>query len=230
LQRATKYTTEPPTRIKNSMVTLYRETDDMSFNACKKPTQYRRLTWALNFFHSILWCRRKYGHLGWTSSYSFNHVDHSITMEKLRQYLNISEDRNESVPYKDLLALTAEVYYGGHVSNPRDLQVLKFILADFFNPLIMEEKYTFTSKEVYHLPADGGIAIDSYLNQLPLFDDPEVLGFNETVKSLRNYYEGKVFFSSFQRMFSLRTTYSKSDVVEKIHSKVFMYRDLIYRT
>ena len=40
----------------------------------------------------------------------------------------------------------------------------------------MEEKFSFTQRESYHLPSDGGIAIDSFLNQLPLFDDPEVLG------------------------------------------------------
>ena len=200
------------------MITLYRETDDMSFNACKKPTQYRRLTWALNFFHSILWCRRKYDHLGWSSHYNFNHVDHSITLEKMRQYLNVSEDRNVDVPYKDLLALTSEVYYGGHVSNARELQVLKYLLTDFFTPLIMEEKYAFTPKETYHLPADGGIAIDSYLNQLPLFDDPEVLGYHDNMKSLHNYYEGREFFLSFQKMFSLTNETNIHIHLDKIKS------------
>jgi dynein heavy chain len=58
LQRGIKLSTESPTSIKGSMVTLYHCSDDQVFaTTCKKPTQFKKLVFALNFFHSILWTR-----------------------------------------------------------------------------------------------------------------------------------------------------------------------------
>jgi len=216
LQRSIKYNMEPPTRIKSSMITLYRDSDDTNLNTCKKPTQFRRLTWGLNFFHSILWSRGKFGQIGWSKSYDFNAVDHMLAIERLRQYLNASEERNEDVPYKTLLYLTSEVLYGGHVTDPRDLQTLRVLLADFYNSSIMEEKYTFTSKEVYLLPPDGGLAIDSYLNQLPYQDDPETLGYSENIKGYYNKLEATKFFETLAIVHSSPNVLSKKDILTLI--------------
>jgi dynein heavy chain len=222
-----KYTTEPPTRIKSSMVTLYRENDDASLNTCKKPTHFRRLTWGLNFFHSILWARRKFGQIGWSTLYDFNTVDHAQAIERVRQYLNSSEERNEDVPYKTLQYLISDVLYGGHITDPRDLQTVRMLLNDFFNPSIMEEKYNFTSKEVYLLPPDGGLAIDSYLNQLPSQDDPEILGYSDNMKGFYNKLEALKFFETLAIVNSTPYALSRKDAITLISG---MYSDLLKLT
>jgi len=140
-------------------------------------------------------------------------VDHAQAIERLRQYLNASEERNEEVPYKTLQYLTSEVLYGGHVTDPRDLQTLRVLLADFFNPSIMEEKYNFTSKEVYMLPPDGGLAIDSYLNQLPYQDDPEILGYSDNIKGYYNKLEAAKFFETLAIVHASPNALTKRDVL-----------------
>lgn len=78
------------------------------------------------------------------------------------------------------------MHYGGQVTDRRDFLCLKYLLADFMTPSIMDEKYAFTTKEIYHYPTDGGLSMDSYLNKLPVSDAPELVGVHESVKTMSN--------------------------------------------
>lgn len=75
--------------------------------------------------------------------------------------------------------ISYQIYYGGQISDSRDLLCIAAILGDFFLPSIMDEKCFFTSKEAYHYHNEGGIGIEPYLNKLPLVDMPEVSGISD---------------------------------------------------
>jgi len=67
---------------------------------------------ALSMFHSIIRERRRFGSIGWNIYYDFNESDFRISYRQLQNILNVYE----SIPFKALLYLTGECYYGGKVS------------------------------------------------------------------------------------------------------------------
>ena len=64
LQAGIKMTTEPPKGLKANMKRLY-----------SLMTEYKKLLFALVFFHAILLERKKFQQLGWNVIYSFNDSD-----------------------------------------------------------------------------------------------------------------------------------------------------------
>ncbi len=87
------------------------------------------------------------------------------------------------------------------MTESRDLHTLRVLLSDFFTPSIMEDKYTIPGKEAYQLPPDGGVAIDSYITQLPSSDEAEVLGFNDNMKQYCSRLEAHKFFDALTNVF-----------------------------
>ncbi|ETE57979.1 Dynein heavy chain 2, axonemal, partial [Ophiophagus hannah] len=78
LQAGIKMTTEPPTGLKANMKRLYQLITDPQFNRCTKPSKYKKLLFALCFFHSVLLERKKFLQLGWNIIYGFNDSDFEV--------------------------------------------------------------------------------------------------------------------------------------------------------
>lgn len=140
------------------MTTLYRYavSDPVLNQITKRPNQYRKLMFGLNFYHSIVMSRRKYDPNG----YTFSLQDHSMALERYRvsnsiiliirvkQYLNRSDELNEEIPYKALQYLISEIIYGSQIPDHRDVMKLRYLIGDFMTPSILDDKYPFTSREV----------------------------------------------------------------------------------
>jgi dynein heavy chain len=71
-------------------------------------------------------------------------------MRQLRQFL----DTYDSVPFTALNFLTAEINYGGRITDKWDKRTLKTILQeDFYNKKALAAKNKYSNSEVYYAPA-----------------------------------------------------------------------------
>uniref|UniRef100_A0A8D2M0S0 Dynein axonemal heavy chain 2 n=1 Tax=Varanus komodoensis TaxID=61221 RepID=A0A8D2M0S0_VARKO len=165
LQAGIKMTTEPPTGLKANMKRLYQLITEPQFSRCTKPAKYKKLLFALCFFHSILLERKKFLQLGWNIVYGFNDSDFEVSENLLSLYL----DEYEETPWEALTYLIAGVNYGGHVTDDWDRRLLTTYINDYFNELSV--------LDTYYIPRDGNLAsYKEYISLLPSMDAPEAFG------------------------------------------------------
>ncbi len=81
LQSSIKMTTEPPKGIKANMKRLYNLIAEQQFTRCVRQDKYKKLLFALCFFHSVLLERKKFLQLGWNVNYSFNDSDFEVEFQ-----------------------------------------------------------------------------------------------------------------------------------------------------
>lgn len=129
LETSIKMTTEPPRGIKANMKRLYSNINIQGFETCKEPTKYKKLLFALCFFHTILLERKKFQQLGWNVVYSFNDADFEVSEVLLLLYLN----EYEETPFGALKYIIAGVNYGGHVTDDWDQKLLSTYINQYFN-------------------------------------------------------------------------------------------------
>ncbi|KAF7236750.1 Dynein heavy chain 2, axonemal [Varanus komodoensis] len=174
LQAGIKMTTEPPTGLKANMKRLYQLITEPQFSRCTKPAKYKKLLFALCFFHSILLERKKFLQLGWNIVYGFNDSDFEVSENLLSLYL----DEYEETPWEALTYLIAGVNYGGHVTDDWDRRLLTTYINDYFNEQsITAPFYKLSVLDTYYIPRDGNLAsYKEYISLLPSMDAPEAFG------------------------------------------------------
>lgn len=64
--------------LKANMKRLYHLVTEQQFARCTKPEKYKKLLFALCFFHSVLLERKKFLMLGWNIMYGFNDSDFEV--------------------------------------------------------------------------------------------------------------------------------------------------------
>lgn len=67
-----------PQGLKANMTRLYQLMTESQFARCSKPAKYKKLLFALCFFHSVLLERKKFLQLGWNIVYGFNDSDFEV--------------------------------------------------------------------------------------------------------------------------------------------------------
>ncbi|KAB1265174.1 Dynein heavy chain 2; axonemal, partial [Camelus dromedarius] len=171
LQASIKMTTEPP---KANMTRLYQLMTEPLFSRCSKPTKYKKLLFALCFFHSVLLERKKFLQLGWNIIYGFNDSDFEVSENLLSLYL----DEYEETPWDALKYLIAGVNYGGHVTDDWDRRLLTTYINDYFcDQSLSTPAYRLSALETYFIPKDGSLAsYKEYISMLPSMDPPEAFG------------------------------------------------------
>lgn len=102
------------------MKRLYELITPEQFQRVKQDEKYRKLLFALAFFHSIIIERRKFRQLGWNVPYIFNDSDFQISENLLAIYL----DASQKTPFDALKYLIATVIYGGHCTDEWDTRLL----------------------------------------------------------------------------------------------------------
>ncbi|XP_048221841.1 dynein axonemal heavy chain 2 isoform X1 [Perognathus longimembris pacificus] len=174
LQASIKMTTEPPKGLKANMTRLYQLMTEPQFTRCIRPAKYKKLLFALCFFHSVLLERKKFLQLGWNIIYDFNDSDFEVSESLLRLYL----DDYEETPWDALKYLIAGVNYGGHVTDDWDRRLLTTYINDYFcEQALTTTFYRLSVLETYFIPKDGSLAsYKEYISLLPGMDPPEAFG------------------------------------------------------
>ncbi|NIG58441.1 dynein heavy chain 2, axonemal [Pontoporia blainvillei] len=156
------------------MTRLYQLMTEPQFSRCSKPSKYKKLLFALCFFHSVLLERRKFLQLGWNIVCGFNDSDFEVSENLLSLYL----DEYEETPWDALKYLIAGVNYGGHVTDDWDRRLLTTYINDYFcEQALSTPSYRLSVLETYFIPKDGSLAsYKEYISMLPGMDPPETFG------------------------------------------------------
>ncbi|CAL7938030.1 unnamed protein product [Xylocopa violacea] len=174
LQAGIKMTTEPPKGLKANMKRLYGLITENQFELCHEKSKYKKLLFALVFFHSILLERKKFQQLGWNVVYSFNDSDFVVSENLLQVYL----DEYPTTPWDSLKYLIAGVCYGGHVTDDWDRRLLMTYVQQYFTEeALTVPHYRLSSLPTYYVPRDGSLAsYHDFIAILPNVDKPEAFG------------------------------------------------------
>lgn len=71
LQSGIKITNEPPRGLKANLRRTFGEIKEEEYESCEKPKEYKKLLFALGYFHAAILERRKYGPIGWNIPYEW---------------------------------------------------------------------------------------------------------------------------------------------------------------
>jgi dynein heavy chain len=181
LQNSIKMTNEPPRGLRANLQSTYYRLDDDKLNVCTKPHEYKKLLFALSFFHALVIERKKFGPLGWNGclSYEFNDTDFDICQSQLCLYL----DKYDEVPYGVLNMLTEAINYGGRVTDDKDMRTIEVIMKRFYCENVMDDSYKFSESGLYKsFGYDPDAPYDSYneyIASLPINPSPEAFGMHD---------------------------------------------------
>jgi len=174
LQNGIKLTNEPPKGLRANVTRTFRDISDKVFDGCTKPEAWKKLLFGLAFYHAVIMERRKFGAVGWNIPYEWTQSDLQVSIQMLQMYL----EEQAEVPYKTLNYVTAEVNYGGRITDMWDQRCAKSLLVKYYTPDIMRDSYVFTDDAVYKAPSASGDlkSFRDYIASLPLTDVPEIFG------------------------------------------------------
>lgn len=179
LQNGVKMTKEPPKGVRANLNQSFFKLNEEALNKTNDPHQWRKLLFALCFFHANIIERKKFGPLGWNIPYAFNDTDLDISQSQLELFL----DTTDEVPYKVLCHMTSVVNYGGRVTDDKDMRTSEVILEAFFNPKILTDDYCFSKSGHYKsFKYNEDSPYESYceyIESLPINPDPEVFGMHD---------------------------------------------------
>ncbi|XP_058438165.1 dynein axonemal heavy chain 12 isoform X2 [Marmota monax] len=198
LQNGVKMTNEPPTGLRLNLLQSYL-TDPISdvqfFKGCQgKELAWEKLLFGVCFFHALVQERKKFGPLGWNIPYGFNESDLRISIRQLQLFIN----EYDTIPFEAISYLAGECNYGGRVTDDWDRRLLLTILADFYNPHIIEmPHYKFSPSGHYFAPPKGTYEdYIEFIKKLPFTQDPEIFGLHENVDISKDLQQTKILFES----------------------------------
>jgi dynein heavy chain len=166
-------TNEPPRGLKANLKRTFGDMKTEDFEACSKPREYKKMLFALSYFHAAILERRKYGAIGWNIPYEWMTADFETSKRQLLMYL----DEQDVVPYLALNYVVAEANYGGRVTDDKDVRLIRAMLRKYFCPEVMNDNYRLSKLDTYYAPPEGTLAdTRNYIDGLPLDEDPEVFG------------------------------------------------------
>jgi dynein heavy chain len=184
LQNGIKLTKDPPKGVKANMLQIYinqssTKPEKKFFNDMveQRVDDWRPLFMALSYFHAVIRERRRFGPVGWNIPYDFNESDFKISVKQLKYVLN---NNPAEIPFKALIYLTSECYYGGKVTDNMDRRLLTCLLQDFYNSNAIILDYYFSENKDYVIPKEPMTLEEAleFIKDLPDLNDPQIYGLN----------------------------------------------------
>ena len=180
LKSSVKITMEPPKGLKSNLLRQYNNIKDEDLENCEKNKEFKSLYFSLCFFHAIVQDRRKFGPIGWNKKYDFTNEDLMVSRKQLKNFL----EEYETIPYKVLNYLIAEINYGGRVTDYNDQRLNRTILKSYLNPEIFKfDEFKFSESGKYYCPKPGDR--NDYINYIKCLDNitsPEVFGLHDNAE------------------------------------------------
>lgn len=175
LQNSVKVTNEPPKGLRANVRRAFTEISSSFFEEHILGRKWRKLIFGLCFFHAIIQERKKFGPLGWNIGYEFNDSDRECALLNLNLYCQTGH-----IPWDALIYITGEITYGGRVTDAWDQRCLRTILKQFFLPETLKEAYKYSASGIYFAPESDKLSeYNSYIENLPIIDDPEIFGMHD---------------------------------------------------
>ncbi|XP_052759353.1 dynein axonemal heavy chain 3 [Galleria mellonella] len=180
LQNGVKMTNEAPKGLKNNIYRSYISDpicDPEFYISCPRTEEWRRLLFALCFFHAIVQERRAFGPLGWNIQYEFNESDLRICIMQLQMFLT----EYAETPLDALNYLAGECNYGGRVTDDKDRRLILSLLSIFYNENVTADPdYSFSPSGDYRMPPSMDYnSVLEHIRALPMIAKPEVFGLHD---------------------------------------------------
>jgi dynein heavy chain len=102
LQNSIKVTNEPPKGLANNVMRTFLDITPEEYESCTRPRAYKKLLFALAFFHAVCQERRKFGSIGWNVKYEWMNSDLEVSKKTIKMYL----DEAPHIPSSTVAALT----------------------------------------------------------------------------------------------------------------------------
>lgn len=134
LQNSIKLTNEPPEDLKSNILRAFTNFNQETLESSLKQNEFKTILFTLCFFHAIVLGRRKFGFQGWSTSYSFNMGDLTISADVLYNYL----EANDDIPWEDIKYIFGEIMYGGHITDQWDRRTCSTYLDIYMNDRLFD--------------------------------------------------------------------------------------------
>ncbi|UJR33040.1 hypothetical protein I4U23_020499 [Adineta vaga] len=218
LQIGLKITNEPQKGIKANMKRLYELITPEQYQRVKHGEKYRKLLFALTFFHSIIIERKKFLQLGWNVIYTFNDSDFLISENLLATYL----DMYEKTPFDALKYLIANIIYGGHCTDEWDMRLLQTYINSYIRDEILDVMhYKLSSIPYYYIPRDGTFkSYKDFINSMPTIDHPETFGQHPNADVTSQIQESKMLFETLLSILPQKLSATAEKEVENVVVKI----------
>jgi dynein heavy chain len=170
LQSGIKITNEPPKGLKSNLARSYDDLSEEVYNAAdhtEKMLIYKRLLFALAFFHAVILQRRKFGPIGWNIPYEWMDSDFQVSREQLYMYLT----SQPGIPLRTLNYMVAECNYGGRVTDDKDVRLICAILTRYFcSDAASKDHYKLSSLDCYFIPPGNSTLseVKQFIKDFPL--------------------------------------------------------------
>jgi dynein heavy chain len=194
LQKSLKVTNEPPKGIKAGLHKTFTTLANPEFLERIDHPNWRTLTYATCFLHSLIQERKKFGSLGWCSAYEFNFSDLAASLAFIEKYLNqlqnitgiTNVNQNFNISHPVLIYMIAEIQYGGRITDYLDRELMVAYAEQFYRDSLITHDLIFgkvqgDGKEPIKYTVPVGTEHKHYLefiDRLPSFDSPEIFGMN----------------------------------------------------
>jgi dynein heavy chain len=165
----------PPLLTPPFLLSRYNLISPEKFGECGQQYKYKKLLFALTWFHASLLERRKFKALGFNVPYEFNESDYLICHDLIIVFL---DEYPEVTPFEAMRYLISDANYGGRVTDDWDRRLVNCYIAQFMcEDAISIEHYPLSELPEYFIPSDGDLkSYRDYLMTLPASDHPAAFG------------------------------------------------------
>ncbi|XP_011498925.1 PREDICTED: dynein heavy chain 7, axonemal-like [Ceratosolen solmsi marchali] len=199
LQNSIKVAFDSPCEIKQTLTWAYKSElvkDKEFFEGCPgKDRAFSKLLYGFCLFHAVIRERKHFASQSWNFDYDFDESDLQISIIQLKNWIN----QYDKVPFKALIYLLGECYYGGKIIDTQDKIYVDNLIVDYCNyKIISDVNYDFDTVDAYRAPKR--IEYKEHLkhirNSIPNHTSPQDFSLDKNADLIRNSNKANDFVNS----------------------------------